>query len=327
MSKSLNDCGEPSSQPNRNNDPVKPSCASDDNKVETCSGTDYAFYKSVPAPDDLTIRKKGLGFAYADPIQAGSIFNNKDTSPNYIYPYAQGIRAVDEAMKDLFSDIHVRDDLGKYHKVPIVFGGQEAAIAVILRGNVRKDNTMVTDRILLPIMAIDNESYNMNMANYMYHKAINRKRVGKDRKPGMTISERWERDTVLGFTRGIPVNLGYTLSVWVQYQTDIKQIVEQIFQKMCPVAYIRLRGVTDMESIVKLESVSSNADREVEPGAERVIKMQLGLTAETYIPQAIERTKAVLSTKIDIVDGISDAEIKSVISRLEEVVDEFKNNK
>lgn len=313
-------CSEPDENKVKNNDPLKPRCINDDAQTESCSGAEYVFYKDVPPPDDLTIRMQGLGIGYnCDPMQAGHIVNNQHTSPTHIYPYAQGIRAVDEAMMDLFSNTMVRDDLGKMHKVPIVWGGQEAAIAAVLRSNVRKDNTMVTDRIRLPIMAINNESYSLNKSNYIYHKAINYRR-GQDGKPGNTISERWERDTVLGFARGIPVNLGYTLTVWTQYQTDIKQIVEQLFMKFSPVAYIRLRGVTDAENIVELESVSSNEDRETEAGSKRVIKMQLGMTVQTYIPQPIERKKAVLSTKIDVVDSINEEEIISIIARLEEAV-------
>lgn len=48
------------------------------------------------------------------------------------------------------------------------------------------------------------------------------------------------------------------------------------------------------------------------------------MTAQTYIPQPIERKKSVLKMKIDFVDGITEEEITEVISRIEESVKELE---
>jgi hypothetical protein len=60
----------------------------------------------------------------------------------------------------------------------------------------------------------------------------------------------------------------------------------------------------------------------MEPGdqAQRVIKFQFGLKAETFIPQPIVRKKAVLKTQVDMVDAVSDEEITRVITRIEEAI-------
>lgn len=326
MSKSLNDCAEPFEQPPKNLDPVMPHCVPDKTELESCRETPPVFYKDVADLDDLRVRKSGLGEGYnCDPMQAGRITNSKDSDPDHIYRYAQGLRAIDEAIMDLFSNLQVADDFGKIHTVPVIMGGQEAAVAVVLKSNVRKDNTLVTDRIRLPIMALSDGAPNQDMSRYIYHKALNYRRRSIDGKPGVTVSERWERDTVLGFTRGIPVNIDYTLSIWTMYKTDMKQILEQVLQKLTPVGYIRLQGVPDSDNIVKLKSIANNEERETEPGAKRVIKAEVSMEVEAFIPQPIARKKAVLSTKIDIVDGLSEEEITFVIGRLEEVVEEFKN--
>jgi hypothetical protein len=96
----------------------------------------------------------------------------------------------------------------------------------------------------------------------------------------------------------------------------MNQITEQIFLKFNPIAYINVRGVHS-EIIVKLDSTANNI--EVEPGdqAIRVIKFQFNMTAKSYIPQPIRRSKAVLKIKQEIVNGLSDEETNEVISRLE----------
>ncbi len=48
------------------------------------------------------------------------------------------------------------------------------------------------------------------------------------------------------------------------------------------------------------------------------------MTAQTYIPLPIERTKAVLKTKVQLVDGLSEDEITEVLSTLEDAAKELK---
>ena len=76
--------------------------------------------------------------------------------------------------------------------------------------------------------------------------------------------------------------------------------------------------------MVKLDSIANNL--EVEPGdqAIRVIKYEFNMTAQTYIPQPIERKKAVLKMKIDFVDGMTEEEITEVMARIEESVKELE---
>jgi hypothetical protein len=55
-----------------------------------------------------------------------------------------------------------------------------------------------------------------------------------------------------------------------------------------------------------------------------VIKFQFNITAETYIPQPIARRKAILKTKVELVDGMTEDEITQVMARLEEAVKELE---
>lgn len=267
---------------------------------------------------------KKIGFGQAvmcDPMQTGQIINEiNNPNRNVVYRYSKSIRAADEATMDLFKNIVVIDDDGKAHPVPIIWATQERAVAAMLQDNVRKDNSLVVDRIKLPIMSIYSNNFQFNPDRYIYHKAIDyNRRMRPDNKPGFTENEHKERDTVFGVARGIPVDITYTLYAWTMYVEDMNQILEQIFTKFSPIAYIRVRGVP-WETIVKLDSTANNID--VEPGDQnlRVIKYEFNLTVETYIPQPIVRKKSVLGTRINIFNDIESKNVTEVIDRVEDTV-------
>ena len=280
---------------------------------------------NLPSPsdwfDDFLDKKYMLGSQNnADPMQTGQIVNNLNPpNRNVVYRYARSIRSCDEAIMDLFRNIVVIDDDGKSHQLPIIWGTQERAVAAVVQQNVRKDATLVVDRIRLPMLAISSTEYSIDPSRYTYHKAINFL-SDNNGLPTFTESERYERDTVFGLARGIPVNIGYTMYAWTLQLEDMNQILEQIVTKFSPVAYIKVRGVL-WEVCVKLDSISNNLETEPGDAALRVIKFQFGITAETYVNQPITRNKAVLNTKVDFVNALNDAEISEVIKRLEESVE------
>ena len=78
------------------------------------------------------------------------------------------------------------------------------------------------------------------------------------------------------------------------------------------------------EIIVKLDSIANNLEYEPGDQAIRIIKFEFNMTAQTYIPQPIERKKAVLKMKVDFVDGLSEDEITEVMARIEESVKELE---
>lgn len=272
---------------------------------------------------DMSGKKTGFGsHALCDPMQSGKIVNDlKNPNKNVINRYSNALRGSDEAMRDMFNDLVVLDEEGKAHKLPIIWGTQEKAVAAILQPNVRKDNSLVVDRIMLPALSIYQSDIQMNQNRYTYHKAIDFMRSARpDWKPGFTIKERFERDTVFGVARGIPVDISYTLTAWTWYIEDMNQIVEQVLLKFSPIAYIRVRGIS-WETGVKIDSIANNLD--TEPGDQnvRVIKFVFNMTAETYIPQPIRREKAVLRMKTNIFNSIEPTEITDVLARLEEAVE------
>ena len=275
---------------------------------------------------DISNKKVGLGSeANCDPMQSGAILNDPSMPDrSTIYRYSKAKRGCDDAMRDLFTNIVVLDENGKAHPVPIIWGTQEKAVAAILMDNVRKDETLVVDRIKLPMLAIHDSDISFNVNRYTYHKALDYRRyLRDDAKPGFTTSEKYNRDTVFGFARGIPVDISYTLYAWTLYLEDMNQILEQILLKFSQTAYITVTGVP-YEVIVKLDSIANNLDYEPGDQAIRVIKYQFQMTTETYIPQPITRKKSVLKTKIDLVDGLEESEIQQVMARLEESVKELK---
>jgi type II secretory pathway component PulC len=158
----LPSCTPPGFIPDLNIDPPPPYCR--DGNAESSSGTishkpDLQSQKDVSPRDlswleDATQNKMGQGAAaLCDPQQTGHIIND-DKDRNTVYRYARSIRGTDEAVRDLFRDIVVLDESGKAHNVPIIWATQEKAVAYILQENVRKDESLVVDRIRLPMLAI-----------------------------------------------------------------------------------------------------------------------------------------------------------------------------
>ena len=265
----------------------------------------------------------GVGHeALCDPMQTGKIVNEvENTQRNTVYRYSKAIRGCDEATTDLFRNIVVIDTDGKASPVPIMWASQERAVAAILQDSVRQDNSLVIDRVRLPMMAIHQKNAEFNQGRFIYHRALDYLRT-PDGKPGFTASEKYERDTVFGVARGIPVDISYELTAWTLYIEDMNQIVEQIMLKFSPIAYIRVRGV-NWEIGVKLDSTANNLDPE--PGEQRrVVKFQFNLTAESYIPQPIVRKKAVLEERINFFNTTQEEELTEVIDRLEIAVRELE---
>ena len=278
--------------------------------------------------DDVSNVKIGLGVGQqGDPMQTGQILNETDEPDRtHVYRYSKAVRACDEAMQDMFRNVVVIDEDGKAYPVPIVWGTQEKAVAAITFDNVRKDNSLVVDRIRLPIMAIFNNSLSFNQDRYVYHKAVDYlRRYRSDSKPGFTVKEKYERDTIFGMARGIPIDIGYTLYLWTLYLEDMNQLVEQVVTKFSPIAYIQARGIP-WETGVKLESIANNIDLEPGDQAIRVIKYEFNFTVEAYIPQPIVRQKAVLNTKVDFVNDIDEKNIDDILTRMEESVEELKGS-
>ena len=320
MSQLNNPCDQPIPPPKTVLDPVPPYCR---------EGPSNSL-KDEPGQGLAWLLEQGEGelrdgqSALCDPIQKGFIINDQDgtSNPSTVYRYTKSLRGCDEAMMDLFSDLVILDDMGKAHKIPIIWGTQEKAVAAIMQPNFRQDNSAVVDRISLPMLAIHCTSDQPDPRRYVYHKAVNylRDELGR---PGFTAKERLDRDTVFGVAKGIPVNRSYTLYAWTLYREDMNQIYEQVVPKFSLLAYIRVRGVA-WEVGVKLDEIGNNI--EVDPGdqAINVYKYQFNMTAETFVPQPIVRKKSVLKVKTEFVDHVDDASIRRVIDRLEEAVKELQ---
>jgi hypothetical protein len=137
------------------------------------------------------------------------------------------------------------------------------------------------------------------------------------------MQEKFKKDTFFGVTRGIPLNISYTLYIWTMYQEDMNQILEQCFLKFSPVAYIRVRGVW-WEVIVTLDSTANNID--IEPGDNklRVMKYQLNMTAKTYLPQPIYRLKE-LPPSICSGAPFTPDEIQCMIENLEDKIKQLES--
>lgn len=263
-------------------------------------------------------RKKKIGNkANCDPMQSGSIINDLSENPNrqVINRYPSAIRGCDQGMLDLFKNVVVLDEDGKAWPVPIIFGTQEKAVAVILQNNVRKTNIPVVDRPMLPALALAQNGIEYSKDRYIYHKA---KMLFRDAtgKPGNYASEKYQRDTVFGIAAGIPIDISYTLYAWTRYIEDMNQILEQIIPKFSLLAYINIQNIP-WEIGVSLDSMSNNIEMEPGDKSVRVVKYQFNFTAQSYIPQPITRNKSVLEIKTDYFNAVDPSEINEVYDRQE----------
>lgn len=324
---SLNNCNEKGPRGNINSDRSPGYC--DNNNLE----------ENLRSPNDSTLnwlkdqtmKKTGFGSKVdCDPMQRGNIVNDiENPEREVIYRYSKSIRGTDEAILDMFRSMVVIDEDGKAWPVPVVLGTPEKAVAAIVQDNVRKDETLVVDRIKLPMIAITQSGLDYDLERYTYHKALNYFRRYEPESsfnktpPGFAIKEKYQRDTVFGVARGIPVNISYTVTAWTMYQEDMNQIIEQILTKFSQAAYIRVTGIP-WEIIVTIESVANNVDQEPGDSAIKVIKYEFGITAKSYISQPISRKKAVLKARVDFVDGTTEQEISEILARIQEAVTELE---
>lgn len=306
--------------------PQKPFNLDDPSKQCDKDCTSEPSLKDVNFFDSPINNKQGIGAdGNCDPVQYGRIINDmsKEPSRDTIYRYSKGIRGCDEAVVDMFQEMVVIDEQGVAHPVPTLWATQERAVAAVVQDNYRKDTSLVVDRVRLPMISIYSNGFTYNLGRHTYHRAVNNFRNG-DGKPGATYSEKYTNDTVFGITRGVPIDISYTMTIWTYFVEDMNQILEQVLLKFSPIAYIKVQGV-QWETILKLDSIASNVDTEPGNAANRVVKFQISMTAETYVPQPISRNKAVLRTRIDITDGLTDGDITDIITRLENAVDELDN--
>ena len=320
--KSIVDCNLKAPQGQMNQDPPPSYCKDD--------GSPSKRRPDQPPLDwlkEVCDQFSGFGAnANCDPQQTGQIVNDLE-NPNrkVMYNYPQSLRGTDEAMRDLFSNIVVLDNDGKAWPVPIIWGSQERAVLEILQDNIRKDDTLVVERLKLPLMAIIDSGYQFDEKRYIYHKATDWLRhLRKDGKPGWTIPNQGrERGTIFGLPPGLPVNVSYTLTAWTLYINDMKQIATQIITKFSKLAYIRVKGV-QWEIGVKLDSIANNVDLEPGDVKQRTIKYQFNLTAESYIPQPVVREQAVLKIRRNIFNDVDEEKITEVLNRLETAVEDLK---
>lgn len=273
---------------------------------------------------DQTMKKTGFGSKVdCDPITRGHIVNDlENPDRTVIYRYSKSIRGTDEAILDMFRDVVVIDEDGKAWPIPVILGTPEKAVAAIIQDNVRKDETLVVDRIKLPMLAITQTSIDYDVDRYTYHQALNYFRRSDDGKPGYAIKEKYQRDTIFGISKGIPINIGYTITAWTMYKEDMNQIIEQILTKFSLAAYIKVTGIP-WEIIVTIESIANNIDQEPGDSAIKVIKYEFNVLAKSYISQPITRKKAILKARVDVINITEESQINEVLNQIEEAVEEL----
>lgn len=290
MTYSLNPCDIPEQQQVPNLDP----------KLKNCPPLDKPSLNDIPFLDtNETIQTGKIGASGAcSPMQSGKIISDPDNvDRGIINRYSQTIKGCDMAVRDLFSDVYLIDVNGQAVKVPILLApGEKAVIAALnLPGSgMRHDNSLVTDRITLPIMSIYSSGMSLNDSRYTY-EMINR--------PMNYASEKYTNDTIYSTNRGVPVDREYTLTAWTFYMEDMSQLLEVIMNKLNRMTYVHIQGV-NWEVPVRLTGIQNNVTNDdIGDDKVRIIKYQFNMVAETYIAQPILRGKSILKVITDYVSG------------------------
>lgn len=212
-------------------------------------------------------------------------------SRNYIFGYAKSIRNTNQAMLDLFNDVNVLNTEEEAFKVPIIFGSQEKAIMYVFGDQAQNADNRMDDgyfnRIKLPVLGLQQTAINHDQSRFIHHEARRPIAYGAEKRP---------YDVMYRISKGVPVNLDYQLNLWSKYHEQLMQMVEQIFQKFSPMAYINVEGIL-WETPVKITGTGSNVDSDVEDRRYRILKYSFGLQVEGHIAQPIRRDKTVLSIK------------------------------
>jgi hypothetical protein len=244
-----------------------------------------------------------------------------DVGRQLIFGYTRSIKNCDRSILDLFSDITIIHD-NKIYPVPIVWGSQEKAVIYVFGENFinneeRKEEGLV-DRITLPVLALHGTDIEFDASRFIYHEARDYRAGAGD--SGLFNQEKRPFDTRFGISKGIPINRNYTLYVWAKYYENLMQIVEQIYLKFSPIAYIRFEG-NRWETPVKLTGSASNITEDVGDRQTRILKYSFNLLAESHIQQPIKRDKTVLKiVQKYVVEGdlSVNSEIDTIIEEVEE---------
>lgn len=204
--------------------------------------------------------------------------------------YSKTLRGCDKALMNALRDLIIIGPDEEPHRVPIIWGPQEKAVAVAMGDNIAKDMIRI-DRIKLPIMALTGGECSFAPERFTYHKAF---RWFKSGETGSYFYGKEKRfgDTVFGEARGVPVDKNYTLHMWALYTEEMNQLVEQIYLKFDPLLTLEVEGV-NWEVVAKVTGASNATSPEIGDSALRIIKYDFNITAETYISRGVIRGKPV----------------------------------
>ncbi len=239
---------------------------------------------------------------------------------NYIFGYSKCIRNSNKAMMDLFSDITIMHEETIY-PVPIIWGTQEKAVIYAFgeqfAANPDRQEDGLVDRIRLPMIALTGGDIGLAEDRYIYHGA---RRKGGNLGQGSYGQEKKPYDVIYRFSKGIPVDMTFTLTLWAKFYENLMQMVEQIFQKFSTIAYIKAEGIP-WETPVKITGSSNNVNDDVGDRQVRVLKYVFNLTAESHITQPIKRDKTALEITQKYVilgDLVPDNEIETLVNKVKE---------
>jgi hypothetical protein len=107
-----------------------------------------------------------------------------------------------------------------------------------------------------------------------------------------------------------PINIDYTVSVWAKYFEHYAQIVENIIPWFDPYVVVGIKERNfniEREVKVSLNSISQNAQFELEGGSARLIRGDLGFSVETYAYKSLNdlRDSVIFSSNVVIVDVVN----------------------
>ncbi len=245
------------------------------------------------------MENKNLSRAANPEVQRPRMYQpTSDVGRRYIFSYARGIRNTDRAVTDLFSDVAILNDKdGKIYPTPIIWGTAEKAALYVFGeqfvNNERRKEQGLVDRIILPIISLHGTGMEFDNTRYVYHEALRNPTNEIEGMPAYR-QEKKPYDTKMRMSKGIPINRSYALNIWTKYNEELSQILEQIYLKFSPIAYISVEGVP-WETPVKIEGSANNISEDVADQQVRIFKYSFNLIAETHIAQPIRRDKTVLN--------------------------------
>lgn len=191
------------------------------------------------------------------------------------------------AMLSFFSQYTYLTPENEVKQVKCIFANPERSISKQFQEN----------NIILPVISVAQVTTEEDQKRVRYNSSLVHEVVWDDKK---------QRAVRVVSLPSKPAKFKYKVNIWAKYRANLDQILEQIRLSFSPDALIVTKNSHSTKAF--LESEADFGDDKVDDKQDRLIKKELTVVVETYIPSPkflLTSTGKITKTKIDAyIDGV-----------------------